>query len=89
MKVTVGRQVPIKLNQPIKSEGLYHYDGQGIQVKGTDIETVRHELMHSVLDLSGIGVLLPKKVEEALIVAMDNLFWPAYDEAAKKIQKQG
>jgi len=35
-----------------------------------------HELLHAIFDLTGIGEMLPPKVEHAIITALENHLWP-------------
>lgn len=44
--------------------------------------TLRHELMHAALSISGIAYI-DRLPEEAIVRCFDNLFFPAYEKHCK------
>jgi hypothetical protein len=49
-------------------------------------QTLRHEMLHAALSLSGIAYI-DKLPEEAIVRAMDTIFWPSYDALTTKRKK--
>lgn len=47
-------------------------------------ETLRHEILHAALHVSGIS-FLERYDEEALVRAMDHIFFPAWDTVKAKL----
>ena len=47
-------------------------------------ETLRHEILHAALHVSGVS-FLERYDEEALVRAMDHIFFPAWDLIREKL----
>jgi len=47
-------------------------------------ETLRHEILHAALHVSGVS-FLERYDEEALVRAMDHIFFPAWDTVKVKL----
>jgi hypothetical protein len=47
-------------------------------------ETLRHEILHAALHVSGVS-FLERYDEEALVRAMDHIFFPAWDTVKAKL----
>lgn len=47
-------------------------------------ETLRHEIMHAALHVSGVS-FLERYDEEALVRAMDHIFFPAWEQIRIKL----
>lgn len=90
-----GHTVKLKADPKLDDYGQCSGDGMVISV-GTHAfdapkdfkETVRHELAHSALSLSGISYALPDGMEEAIVRCLDNILYPALDELEAKLKKQ-
>ena len=82
-----GRQIKIIIVEDLEEYGNFHEDTLTIQLKKADAETMRvtlrHELMHAALSISGIGYI-DRLPEEAIVRCFDNLFFPAYDSLTKR-----
>mgnify|MGYP003145543508 CR=1 FL=1 len=52
------------------------------------LETLRHELLHAALDLSGVSFIETKGYpEEATVRALENLFFPPWERIVKRLSK--
>lgn len=82
-----GRQVKITIVEDLEEYGNFTEDTLTIQLKKADAETMRvtlrHELMHAALSISGIAYI-DRLPEEAIVRALDSIFWPAYDSLTKR-----
>lgn len=82
-----GRQVKITIVEDLEEYGNFTEDTLTIQLKKADAETMRvtlrHELMHAALSISGIAYI-DRLPEEAIVRCFDNLFFPAYDSLTKR-----
>lgn len=82
-----GRQVKINIVDDLEEYGNFTEDTLTIQLKKADAETMRvtlrHELMHAALSISGIAYI-ERLPEEAIVRCFDNLFFPAYDSLTKR-----
>lgn len=50
-------------------------------------ETIRHEMLHASLALSGLDHL-ERFEEEAIVVCMDSIFFPAWDRFLRNFRKK-
>ena len=50
-------------------------------------ETLRHEMVHATIAISGVGYALPSGVEEALVRALDSIFFPAWEAVETKLKR--
>ena len=82
-----GKQVKINIVEDLEEYGNFTEDTLTIQLKKADAETMRvtlrHELMHAALSISGIAYI-DRLPEEAIVRCFDNLFFPAYDSLTKR-----
>ena len=70
--------------------GMYSHKQKLITIdktlKGKDLhDTIRHEMLHAALSLSGLG-FCENYEEEAIIRCMDEIFWPSWDRFLKRFQ---
>ena len=81
-----GKQVKINIVEDLEEYGNFTEDTLTIQLKKADAETMRvtlrHELMHAALSISGIAYI-DRLPEEAIVRCFDNLFFPAYEKLTK------
>jgi hypothetical protein len=82
-----GRQVKITIVEDLEEYGNFHEDTLTIQLKKADAETMRvtlrHELMHAALSISGIAYI-DRLPEEAIVRCFDNIFFPAWESTHKR-----
>lgn len=87
-----GKRIAIKVNNQIDDYGQYHHDAGCIHIgkaaledEKTTLETIRHELVHAALNISGIA--FSKKLEEEVFVrCMDSIFFPAWERFLARYQ---
>jgi len=44
------------------------------------MDTLRHEMLHATLALSGVGFGMSSKLEEQVVRCMDSIFFPAWEQ---------
>lgn len=73
--------------------GEMRFDDRGIHIytlaaskAKTFTTTLRHEMLHAALHLSGVSYA-EKYDEENVVRAIENLFFPAWDKVAKQLEK--
>ena len=71
--------------------GAYLHDDATIQLHpeqsaASARETLRHEMVHATIAISGVGYALPNGVEEALVRALDSIFFPAWEAVETKLK---
>ena len=77
------------VREHINEYGLMRFDEREIVISSTiaDVEvymtTLRHEMIHAALAISGISYL-KKYEEEPIVRAIENLFFPAWDKLMQK-----
>ena len=77
------------IREHINEYGLMRFDEREIVISSAiaDIEvymtTLRHEMIHAALAISGISYL-KKYEEEPIVRAIENLFFPAWDRLQNK-----
>ena len=77
------------IREHINEYGLMRFDEREIVISSaiTDVEvymtTLRHEMIHAVLAISGISYL-KKYEEEPIVRAIENIFFPAWDRLQNK-----
>jgi hypothetical protein len=85
-----GHSIEIVVDDSIADFGNYDPDALRITIRPGPPEmmrcTLRHEMLHAALSLSGIAYI-EKLPEEAIVRAMDTLFWPSYDALTTKRKK--
>ena len=72
--------------------GEYFHDDKLIQINAglTDkdaLETLRHEMMEAALLISGVGYS-ERYEQEAVVRCMEEIFFPAWDAALKRIGRK-
>ena len=72
--------------------GTYSHDDATIhlhpeQSASSARETLRHEMVHATIAISGVGYALPNGVEEALVRALDSIFFPAWEAVETKLKQ--
>lgn len=89
--VTVGgHRIAVVIDPSAEDWGSYEFEPQRvIKLKPSTPEimwaTLRHEMMHSCFEISGMSYLTDCATmpEEAVIRCLDGLFWPAWDNVPK------
>lgn len=84
--VTIGgRRISIKVDPKCEDWGQYHHDAGTIIISGMAtkrekhlLETVRHEIAHAALHISGVAYS-ENLEEEAIVRCMDTIFFPAWE----------
>lgn len=93
-RVKVGGKIIRIEHDPKDSEtwGQYHHDSAKITLSDAvkDVHdfrmTVKHELIHAALGISGLTHLLSDEVEEGIVRALENLLLPALDDFERKMK---
>ena len=72
--------------------GVYSHRRKLIEIdktlKGKDhIETIRHEMVHAALGISGLAYCETYE-EEAIVRCMDEIFFPAWARFTKRFEKE-
>ena len=91
-QVTIGgRVIAIRVDPALESWGEYHSDEREIVLatrtlaKSSSLrETLRHEMLHAALDISGLSYLKNFE-EEAIVRCLDAIFHPAWDSVRKHL----
>ena len=82
--VIAGHRIRIRIVDGRELDGVYgDWSGERKEIRlarGEDlmVATLRHEMMHAALDLSGVG-WCKRYQEEAIVRCMDEIFWPAWE----------
>ena len=92
-KVSIGgKSISVTIDSAMESWGEYHADKGEIRLAARCLtnrkalsETLRHEMLHAALDISGLSYI-PAIPEESLVRALDSIFFPAWDAVAKQIK---
>ena len=86
-----GKRVSIVISKSIENFGEYHHDkaeivlSSRVLTKASDLrETLRHEMMHAAMSISGISYL-EKFEEEAVVRCFEEIFFPAYEKVSKQL----
>jgi hypothetical protein len=87
-----GRRLRVKIAASTDNLGTYSHDDATIQLhpeqsQASAKETLRHEMLHATLAISGVGYALPAGVEEALVRALDSIFFPAWETVETKLKR--
>lgn len=70
--------------------GSFHGDDRTIRIskravlEGAFMQTLMHEMLHAALFVSGVTWALEENVEEAVVRAIENLYFPAADTVKKR-----
>jgi hypothetical protein len=81
-----GKRIKIRVVPELDSWGEYHHD-LGVILLATRAttklsvlrDTLRHEMMHAALDISGVG-FAEQLDEESVVRCFDEIFFPAYEK---------
>lgn len=84
--VTIGgKRIRIRVVPDMEDWGQYHHDLAEIHISARSTEklsslksTLRHEIMHAALSISGVG-FMTEFSEEATVRCFDEIFFPAWD----------
>lgn len=86
-----GRTLSVRVEPGLEPWGEYRGDEGVIALspralgKSSSLrETLRHEMLHAALDISGISYL-ERFEEEAVVRCIDNIFHPAWDVVRRKL----
>jgi hypothetical protein len=87
-----GREIAIRIDPKLDSWGEYHADeceivlaSRTLSKASTLRETLRHEMLHAALDISGLSYLKTFE-EEAIVRCIDGIFHPAWEKVRKQLQ---
>lgn len=88
-----GHKVRIEVSTSLEDWGQYDHDRKVITVSHHTLEkasllrtTLRHELMHAALSISGVSYCTGFQ-EEAVVRCFDELFFPTWDKLHAKLTK--
>ena len=92
-KVSIGgKSISVTIDAQMESWGEYHADKGEIRLAIRCLgnakalsETLRHEILHAALDISGLSYIKNFE-EEALVRCIDTIFFPAWDTVSKQIK---
>lgn len=86
-----GKRIRIRVIADLEAWGEYHHDkgeiliaSRALAKRSTLRETLRHELMHAALSISGVAFSEGFQ-EEAVIRCFEDIFHPAWDRLHKKL----
>ena len=86
-----GRTITIRIDPKLEAWGEYHGDDAEIVLASRTLdkqstlrETLRHEMLHAALDISGLSYL-ERFEEEAVVRCVSNLFFDAWDVVRKQL----
>lgn len=90
--VTIGGQrVRIKIAPMEDTWGTYEHDAREITIATGTLrkrsllrETLRHEMLHAALAISGVSYLESYE-EEVVVRAIEQTFWPAWERVRAKL----
>jgi len=88
-----GQRIRIDVSTSIEDWGQYDHDRKVITLSHRALEkastlrtTLRHELMHAAMSISGVSYCTGFQ-EEAVIRCMDDIFFPAWTKLHAKLTK--
>lgn len=78
----------------IPDYGMYMHDDKKIVLRQdliddstAFVETLRHEMLHAALALSGLSFGMDDTREESLVRCIDSIFFPAWEKVLQKAAK--
>lgn len=87
-----GKKIRIVIKPDLDEWGSYHHDlaeiwisSRSLDKRSTLRETLRHEIMHASLAISGIA-FMERFEEEAIVRCFDDIFFPAWERIQTKLQ---
>lgn len=90
-----GVTIAIRIVPDLDAWVEYHSDEREIVLASRTLdklstmrETIRHEMFHAALDLSGLSYVTAKfsEMEEGVTRCVDNIFHPAWEKVRKQIE---
>jgi hypothetical protein len=87
-----GKRVRITISKTLEAYGEYHHDKAEIRLasrvlaKASDLrETLRHEMMHAAMSISGIA-FMEKFEEESVVRCFEEIFFPSYEKVSEQLR---
>jgi len=91
-----GQDIEVRIVPDLEEYGHYDHDKRIIclaeRLLDDDREfflTLRHELIHASLSISGVAFGLTESTEEQVVRCLDGVFFPAYDNMIEQGIKWG
>ncbi|CAB4156175.1 hypothetical protein UFOVP674_52 [uncultured Caudovirales phage] len=85
--ITIGGHKVSVMWADIEDYGTYCHDSSVIALNSnlkddpiTAMTTIRHELMHAALAVSGVGFGVTPEQEEQIVRCMESIFFPAWEQ---------
>lgn len=74
--IVCGHEVKVFYRKKLSADGFFHPDRDEIQIKNNETwkQTLLHEILHAILFYSGHSQSLDEKLEEAIVMALENGF---------------
>ena len=69
----------------VHDDGIIRLSSRCLSKASTLRETLRHEMLHAALNISG-AAFMDKFDEEVIVRAIDAIFFPAWDAMRKKLE---
>ena len=86
-----GRKVVITISENLENFGEYNHDKHEIKLSSRVLskssllrETLRHEIMHAAMSISGISYI-EKFEEEAVVRCFDEIFFPTWTRVSEQL----
>lgn len=87
-----GRTITVRIDPKLEDAwGEYHGEDAEIVLASRTLDkqstlrvTLRHEMLHAALDISGLSYL-ERYEEEAVVRCVENIFHPAWDKVRKQL----
>jgi hypothetical protein len=90
-----GKNIRIEYDPELKSDYAHYHHDDGLICMGVLVtneqefyDTLRHELFHAGLGISGLSFLLTDELDEAIARCVENIFLPAIDILDRKMKKK-
>jgi hypothetical protein len=87
-----GKRVRIVITKNLEAYGEYHHDKAEIRLssrvlaKASDLrETLRHEMMHAAMSISGIA-FMEKFEEESVVRCFEEIFFPCWSKVSEQLR---
>lgn len=85
-----GRRLTVRVCPGVEAWGSYDHDDGAINISLDALQdpetakaTLRHEMMHAALKISGVG-WSERYDEEAIVRCFENIFFPAWEQLNKR-----
>lgn len=84
-----GKRIKIRVKPDLEEWGVYYHDLGEIWLAEKSIKnnletTLRHEIMHAALAISGVSFMEGFQ-EEAVVRCFDDIFFPAWEKILPKL----